>query len=481
MAVGTKVETPLETGIDWGGPGNRVPGTTAAGPSVITYAFDPGGNPYSAGSNPTDESITSVAATAYEEQQVQAALSLYSTFLNVSFQEVAPTASPDFLLIMYDRPADALLGAMQPPGSSTTYAGTGVFNVGGLGWDRDGGAGTLAQGGYGFVTIIHELGHGMGLAHPFDNGGGSTVFPGVGSSSDTGSYGLDQGVYTTMAYNDGWKLDPDGLPPAAGPYGFQGTPMAIDIAVLQEKYGANLSYHTGDDVYTLPGSNGPGTFFSCIWDAGGNDAIAYAGLRAATIDLRAATLQVEPGGGGFISYVHGVFGGFTIANGVTIENAFSGSGNDMLVGNNADNLLSAGAGNDTLMSGPGNDTVYAGPGNDLIYVGSGNDVLYGGRGADSFVFRIALGTGIATLPDFQHGIDHIDLAHQIFTALPPGALPASELFRGLRAATPSDHLVYTAGTGALAYDANGSQPGGSVVLAHLPKGLALDSHDFLVI
>ena len=36
---------------------------------------------------------------------------------------------------------------------------------------------------------------------------------------------------------------------------------------------------------------------------------------------------------------YGIYGGFTIANGVTIENARSGSGNDTLIGNEAANRL----------------------------------------------------------------------------------------------------------------------------------------------
>ena len=44
-------------------------------------------------------------------------------------------------------------------------------------------------------------------------------------------------------------------------------------------------------------------------------ALAY-GNGATTIDLRAATLQYEVGGGGFVSFVAGIHGGFTIASGV---------------------------------------------------------------------------------------------------------------------------------------------------------------------
>ena len=58
------------------------------------------------------------------------------------------------------------------------------------------------------------------------------------------------------------------------------------------------------------------------------------------IDLRAATLAGDdPNAGGFLSQHTGVAGGFTIANGVVIENAIGGNGNDTLIGNSAANRL----------------------------------------------------------------------------------------------------------------------------------------------
>ena len=48
----------------------------------------------------------------------------------------------------------------------------------GIGWEYEApGTGALEQGGFGLITIIHELGHGLGLAHPHDKGGRSGVFP----------------------------------------------------------------------------------------------------------------------------------------------------------------------------------------------------------------------------------------------------------------------------------------------------------------
>ena len=106
---------------------------------------------------------------------------------------------------------------------------------------------------------MHELGHGLGLAHPHDNGGGSTIWPGVtGPFNSYGTNNLNQGIFTVMSYNDGWDQVQDPLGIGLTTYGFVGGPMAFDIAAIQYLYGANMSYHTGGDTYTLPDVNAPG-------------------------------------------------------------------------------------------------------------------------------------------------------------------------------------------------------------------------------
>jgi serralysin len=318
-------------------------------------------------------------------------------------------------------PGISLLGSMNPP----DYGDEGVaqFNSADERWSAQ----MLQQGGFSFVTLIHEFGHGMGLAHPHDTGGGSSVMQGVqtngvpGDDGGAGAYDLNQGVNTMMSYNDGWEKSPYGQAETNNEgYGWLGGLMALDIAVIQDKYGVNEDWATGNDTYVLKDVNewgvyidaatgqpaqhdatnaatsrdgyyvGQSTYYSSIWDAGGVDQIVYNGARDTNIDLRPATLRYEYGGAGWMSYATGIYGGFTIANGVTIENATSGGGNDKLIGNNVGNRLDGGGGSDTLIAGTGTDTLLGGDGNDVLYFGgdfAGADLADGGAGRDVLVLQ----------------------------------------------------------------------------------------------
>ena len=245
----------------------------------------------------------------------------------------------------------------------------------------------LAPGQDGYWMVLHELGHGMGLAHPHDGGSetDATKFPGVRKAffSDTyttGTNGLNQTIWTVMSYNQGWNQEQ-----AHQTYGQAGTLMAFDIAALQALYGANMSTATGPDTYQLPATLGPGTYWESIWDAGGFDTISNSGsAQACTIDLRAAPLT-GANAAGYVSYIPGIPGGFTIANGVVIENALGGLANDVLIGN---------AANNDLFGGDGNDTMSGGEGNDELWGAGGGDTLTGGRGADYFWYGDTGETGV---------------------------------------------------------------------------------------
>jgi len=436
-------------------------GTRIAGQTVDVY-FAPSGQ--------TFDGYTSEGFNAYEQGQIQSMMENLSDVIDLEFNVVTNANQADLTLVLdlneISNEANPYLGYFNPPGEYN--AGVGVFN-GDL-WDRTAG-GDLERGGYGYVTVVHELLHGLGMAHPHDDGGTSSVMNGVSAPfDDYGSFNLNQGVFTVMTYNSGYFTGSAGSAPrdpAGGDFGFEGGAMAFDIAYLQEIYGANTSYAGGDSVYRLDTVNRSGTYWEAIWDTGGTDRIVHSGSGNATVDLRAATLRYENGGGGFVSSVDGIAGGFTIANGVVIENATGGSGNDTITGNAAANVLrgrggkdaidggngadtikgnrgadvlsggrgadrilgggendkiTGNAGADTLIGGSGNDRILGnagrdnlsgGRGDDVLKGGGGRDMLTGGAGADTFVFTSlaqSRNNKVDRITDFNRGSDQIDVS-----------------------------------------------------------------------
>ena len=375
------------------------------GKNVITYYFAKTGDVF-VDEDPANPGLATMVAKGmvqWEKDAFRTALDEYEKVTDNVYIEVGTREEADFKFITYNGTPGvgaSLLGRMSPPNEANE--GQAEFNAGDARWTEAG----LQQGGFYFPTLLHELGHGQGMAHPHDNGGRSSVMPGAdggtgGLGGGYGDWGLSQQVFTIMSYNDGWN---EGAPYGARPvghggprsggitgtevdqYGWVGTLSALDIAVMQDKYGVNEEYATGNDIYAIGDENGPGNFYSCIWDAAGTDEIKYVGARDANIDLRAATLKYEEGGGGWISFAKGAWTGFTIANGVTIENATGGSGADTLGGNDAVNLLNGGDGNDSLDARAGNDTMDGGAGADTLLGGLGNDLLRGGAGNDTFTW-----------------------------------------------------------------------------------------------
>lgn len=342
------------------------------------------------------DDVTSEGFNTYEIGQFEQAFELLSAVSNLTFEIVQTDEEADLRLLLDTNEINGefggdLLGYMYPPGEGFS-AGIGVFA--GDQWDRDQ-SGDLEVGGFGFVTIVHELLHGLGLAHPHDNGGTSDVWNGVSNDQDTGEFGLNQGVYTTMTYVDGWVDGPAGTG-SQSTFGNQYGPMAFDIAILQAMYGANMDTNSGNTTYYLPEDNVDGTGWFSIWDTGGVDTIVHFSETDSTIDLRSATLEGDFGGGGYLSSVEGIAGGFTIANGAEIENATGGRGSDYLIGNDLDNVLSGDDGDDSFETGGGQDTVFGGAGSDFFFeffnlTDMDRDYFDGGDGFD--VLQLAYAAG----------------------------------------------------------------------------------------
>lgn len=147
--------------------------------------------------------------------------------------------------------------------SNSSSAGDMWFNTGGT-------SATLVWTPGRFVnfTILHELGHALGLKHPFAVGGlSSTTLPST----------LNTQSYTIMSY-----AAKPGDDTTSFSY-YPTTPMLFDIQAIQYVYGANNRYHTGDDTYSYSDAT---TYHETIWDAGGTDTIQYTGYLSSAIDLR---------------------------------------------------------------------------------------------------------------------------------------------------------------------------------------------------
>lgn len=299
------------------------------------------------------------AVRDWTETEIVAAFSAMATFeavTSLTFNRASSASEATFIFTLADLDP-GVLGQFPTVGG----VGYGAFAPDGYGWSAEG----LSPGGEGFSTIIHEVGHGLGLAHPHDNGGvdpdnSSEIMQGVRFPFGwLGTFGLNVGLATIMTYNSAQRYE--GGDPA---WGSMSTPGTLDIALLQSRYGVNESTNAGDTVYVVNDLRSAGAYFAAIWDVGGVDSIIAGGSPASVIiDLRAATLLNASGGGGWVSTSNNG-SGYVIANGVVIENATGGTSGDSLVGNAVANVLDGGQGDDTLVGGAGTDTLIGGAGAD---------------------------------------------------------------------------------------------------------------------
>lgn len=343
-----------------------------------------------------------------------------------------------------DKPGSSLEGFFQFPGDSNAvasdYWSIGAFNsgMGALKAKPEQGGGQYAN-----WTILHEIGHGIGLMHTHQETNGLPALSSIGKF-------MNNERYSVMSYNGA----SDGIK-----YGHAVSMMALDVAALQLLYGEE-DYAQGNSSYTLMNARGGklslaegnvqvGRAYYCIWDSAGDDSIDYKGgkksvlinLNEATLDtagigsdlsellsqlsdtkffdhmsskLRSGIMDEWHHAGGFFSQVldvrngkySGMDGGYSIANGAVIEDARGGKANDLLIGNEYDNSINGLNGDDTLLGGAGSDRLSGGNGKDWIDGGTGDDFLRGGAGKDTFVFSTGYGTD--TIMDFDKS-DRINL------------------------------------------------------------------------
>lgn len=327
-------------GVKWG--------DEAGSGADLTFSFPRAGSTWAANYGEGEPTWSGYGAlTADQQAWFRSALNTWAEVADITFTEVAETSGN----VGDIRAAFSLLPA-------SAYAWS-YFPVdlpeGGDVWLNSGYTWPLGEGSYAYATLIHELGHVLGLKHPFEDG---VTLP---ADQDSDRYSI-----MSYTFHDGVDVSPS-------------TPMLYDILAIQNLYGANWTTRAGDTVYAFD----PATLaFKTIWDGGGEDWIdAAQQTRAVRIDLRAgafSSIGVKSDGSLASDNV-------AIAFGVVIENAAGGDGDDWIVGNGAHNTLAGGDGTDSLFGGNGGDSLHGDDGDDSLSGGNGNDTIDGGSGADTMV------------------------------------------------------------------------------------------------
>ena len=329
------------------------------------------------------------------------AMSYYETVANVTFTRLGEGTSGE---LAFDETADMQIQSYLDYGggwastSRTLYGGDSVRTATASTVTIGETAGYLDDDDYGMSVTIHELGHALGLAHPGDyNGDGATSY------EQQAEYFEDSRQYSVMSY---WSASNTGADHfewvwgnnqwnAVG--GYATNFLLHDIAAIHRLYGANDTAYNGDTVYGFNSNTGDSgwtlsdeydSIIAAVWDTGGIDTLDVSGFDvAADIDLREEA---------FSSFGHLVYN-FSIAQGVVIENAIGGGGDDTLLGNSANNDLQGNAGDDVLIGGDGNDVLRGGSGSDTLIGGAGDDIIYADSSDFALGFEVSGGAGADSL------------------------------------------------------------------------------------
>jgi Ca2+-binding RTX toxin-like protein len=336
---------------------------------------------------PTGETYKFQLIGSYLQNVTRETFDFLSAVLPLTFTETANTLSATFKFGSHNMSAG---GYAQVP----TYSDSGQIEI-----STKHSADKLGQ--FGVSTVIHELGHSLGLDHTSSRGDSTAGSEGGGDDVPSLPDYLDRTTLSIMSYAK-VRIDDSYL----------ASYSALDVRALFALYGKRESTEaTTFKLYfdsSLPTASKQSSLNKIqigqwdiygyapfmIVDNGGVDTVDVSEWKGGVkVDLSGWGIGPVEGSvqdWSFNSIANGtLYSGdipgspvVTIYPDSIIEKVLGSAEADIIIGYTAAETLDGGAGNDQINGGGGDDSIFGGIGNDILFGGEGDDQIEGGAGND---------------------------------------------------------------------------------------------------